>query len=294
MTVDAFMGTRFEKKYTHCPACDGADIPQCYSLNVPDATIDFAQCKQCGLVFQNPKMTIAFLQHTYAATNYFGHEPDKGDSAYTDYTANDWLRIRQSRARLERIIRISGIRNGRLLDVGCATGFFAYAATLAGFSAKGVEPDSGMSEFGRRTYGLDITTATLESANIPPGEADIVSVWGTDSHFQHPVEGFSLLAKALRTGGVLAMNYQAFDHPIRLIFPGIKKSWNALFNLTDRSLNIILKKAGFTILHRGGEWQRVPMSHLLKVLKLPQINAIGRLPLVLPAISYRFVVARKE
>lgn len=291
--METFTGQKFIDRYAACPVCGDAALAHAYDIALFSDAVRFDRCGRCGLVFQNPRMTPEFIAHSYAATNYFGNKADTRQSAYTDYSNRDWLRLRQSRRRLDKIMVGAGIRGGRLLDIGCATGFFGKVAQDHGFAVKGVEPDPMVSEYGRTAYGLDIETATIETATLQPGSYDVVTLWGTDSHFLSPCEGFQRIATALKPGGVLAMNYQAFDHWIRILFPGLKKGWNSMYNLTDKALDILFERVGLRTFSRTLEWQWVTSDHITRLVKHPLPKFLGGIPLLAPAISFRYVLARR-
>jgi 2-polyprenyl-3-methyl-5-hydroxy-6-metoxy-1,4-benzoquinol methylase len=173
------------------------------------------------------------MRALYKASSYFG---DNSLSAYDDYTKHDAARIAQSHRRLDLMRSRAGISGGALLDIGGASGFFGYAAKQRGFDVTCVEPDDATCAFGRSSYGLDMRADTLETFDAKGRLFDVVTLWGTDSHFENPLEGFRKINSMLKPSGMLAMNYQNFDHPIRRVFPGIKQSWNSSYNLSEKSM----------------------------------------------------------
>jgi 2-polyprenyl-3-methyl-5-hydroxy-6-metoxy-1,4-benzoquinol methylase len=67
-----------------------------------------------------------------------------------------------------------------------------------------------MIAFGKKTYGLDLRVSTLEACTLEPGQFDVVSLWGTDSHFFDVREGFQKLTDWLKPGGHLLFSYQDY------------------------------------------------------------------------------------
>src|SRR5262249_6089940 len=203
--------------------CGASSIDISHARNFDGLAVSWFRCAACSLVFQNPPMTAAAMRNEYAKRNYFC-------AAYDDYMRDDPIRLRQARKRLHLIERFN-IPGVRLLDVGSASGFFGAVAQERGYHVTCIEPDQEMASRGRETYNLDIRAVALEEWELEPSNFDIVTLWGTDSHFSHPLEGFGKIAQALRPNGLLAMSYQDFDHWIRRIFPEIKVGWNVIFNL---------------------------------------------------------------
>lgn len=283
----------FSVPYTSCPVCSGEDLKKSFDLEAHGTRIHWDVCCGCGLTFQNPRLSLQSIREIYSSGAYWGYG-DTAEMAYQRYEQFEPLRIRQCHSRAQRILSAVGDRRGALLDVGCATGCFGNIARQYGFQVTGVEPSERMARFGREQYGLAIHQMTLEETDLEPNYYDVATLWGTDSHFLHPREGFAKLAACLKADGVLLMNYQVFDHWVRRIFPGIKRSWNAIFMLTEASLRHLLRDVGFEILHHSTEWHTTSVSHVLRCcLRRTVPMYLGYMSVRVPAISYPVVVARK-
>jgi SAM-dependent methyltransferase len=283
----------FAKEYNSCPLCDHTNILPNFSINVGNTRLRWSACDACGLTFQNPRISSESLSELYQTMDYFGRA-DGHAAAYSDYVRYEPIRLAQSRRRLAEIKKVTGVVVGRLLDVGSASGFFGAAAKEQGFEVLCVEPDRELADFGRNHYGLRFEVAAIEGCSLQPSTFDLITIWGTDSHFIHPLHSFEQLVAALKTGGILAFNYQAFDHWIRWLAPSVKRRWNVIYNHTDRSIDILLQKIGATLLLRKLEWQTVSVDHFCRQLSVPPPQLIKHVHLRVPAVSYRFVVARRS
>jgi SAM-dependent methyltransferase len=277
-----------------CPVCEERRITTCFQLDVHGTCINWDRCSSCRLTFQNPRLDLETIRAIYASDEYWGKGASTSQVTYVDYEKYDAIRLQQSRRRLLLITNLTNAISGDLLDVGCATGFFGYVAQQQGYRVTGIEPSPQMAEFGRRTYGLNIHTEILENVDLKESSYDVVTLWGTDSHFLHPREGFMKLAGALKPGGILAMNYQDFTHWLRLLFPGIKRSWNAIFLLSKHALCSLFQSLGLDILYHRTEWQWTSLSHVFRIAKLPYPRRLGSLGLLVPTISFPLVIARKQ
>jgi SAM-dependent methyltransferase len=279
----------FRSRYVGCPVCVTPDIAFSHRLDAHGLSLRWDRCANCRLVFQNPPLTPAALRRLYRETAYFDGE------AYREYTTLDERRIAQSRRRLTLLERYSGVPGGRLLDVGSASGFFGVVARERGYAVTCIEPDEALAQYGREHYGLDMRASTLEACALDDESFDVVTLWGTDSHFPDPLAAFRRMAAALRPGGVLAMNYQDFDHAIRRIQPSIKVRWNVMYNLSDHSFDVMMRMAGLRVVKRlRTEWQQTTVGHVCRHLGLPVVAAMERVPILVPAVSFRWVLARKD
>ena len=92
------------------------------------------QCRKCGLVYAKPRSTVA---HDECPENY---AKDYSEAYYRDGTYADYLGDRDAiqRNALRVLSELEQLVKGRrLLDVGCATGFFLDAARLRGWTVRG-------------------------------------------------------------------------------------------------------------------------------------------------------------
>lgn len=283
----------FIDPYDTCPLCGGSALVEDFRVEVGGNRIGCDKCTGCGLVFQNPRLAPESIRTLYAETNYFGRDASNRLAGYLDFEKHDGVRIAQCVKRMRRVKKVSGMHQGRVLDIGSASGFSGVASRKEGFEVTCVEPDEYLASFARDHYGLNSICAPFDDCDFEPGSFDMVTLWGTDSHFMHPLHSFEKLASFIRPGGVLAMTYQNFDHWIRKVFPGLKVAWNVMYNFTDASFDTMLERVGFRLESREMEWQTVSVDHLCRVLRLPSVEFLTRVHLPVPAVSFRLIVARK-
>lgn len=110
----------------------------------------------------------------------------------------------------ERVFTFAGIVDhlgrylpeGKLLDVGCATGDFLDAARER-YAVEGLEL-SGWSAEIARSRGFHVHRCRLQEL---PGEAmyDIITLWGVIEHFESPVEELREIRRLLKPGGLVAL-----------------------------------------------------------------------------------------
>jgi 2-polyprenyl-3-methyl-5-hydroxy-6-metoxy-1,4-benzoquinol methylase len=197
MTLDA---TGMEK--VACPLCS-ADRPRpTYQVEEwqhgRGGSFYIVRCEECGLLYLNPRPTMAELSHYYPP----------GYAAYQrgPLESGPWWARRARLYGLDKRCRAvtRSISGGRLLDVGCATGdFLARMRRYGPWELAGVEQDAQAAALGRQQYGLKIHTGRVDEVNLKPGCFDVVTMWDVIEHLPQPGASLRRMAEWLRMGGWL-------------------------------------------------------------------------------------------
>ncbi len=114
---------------------------------------------------------------------------------------------RYSMDRLDQIEKIFGhsLQGLRILDVGCAYGFFLEAARERGAHVEGIEIVDDAVKYAKNTLKLDVRKDDLSHFK-PAGLYDCISLWYVLEHFEHPDVILSHLVASLKPGGILAFS----------------------------------------------------------------------------------------
>ncbi|GAA4095494.1 class I SAM-dependent methyltransferase [Nonomuraea soli] len=131
------------------------------------------------------------------------------ESFGTDAERYDRARPAYPEALIQRIVAASP--GPDIVDVGCGTGIEARQFLAAGCTVLGVEPDTRMAAFARRT-GVDVEVATFESWQAGGRTFDAV-IAGQSWHWVDPVAGPAKAAAVLRPGGLLALFAHVYGPP---------------------------------------------------------------------------------
>jgi SAM-dependent methyltransferase len=126
-------------------------------------------------------------------------------AAYAD--AADPYYLEQAPQRVANAQRLLDLipAGGRLLEIGCACGFLLVAARERGFAVQGIEMSAWASAHARDTYGLDVRTGRLETANLPAASVDAVVMADVIEHLTDPRSTLQAIHRVLRPGGRLLL-----------------------------------------------------------------------------------------
>jgi SAM-dependent methyltransferase len=237
----------------------------------------WVRCGDCGLVYQDSKLSRESLQRIYNSTFYWQAGEDGSQPAarlgYTDYLRDDGPRIRQARDRMRTVSRF--LQPGsRILDVACATGFFVKAARDAGMDARGVDISAEMARVGRERYGVEIQVADFDFLEATPGSLDGITIWGSDSNFYDPAATFRKVRALLRDGGFVFFSFWDFDHPARPLLGEFKLAYNALYQWNRNNLSRLLKTTGLPPRRIALEWQHVTLGYVCSMTGRPGLRRL--------------------
>lgn len=141
-------------------------------------------------------------------------------SAYIHFALSNVVRGRQAR---DLIMRKTGVKGGRSLDVGSAYGGMVAAFAEEGFEAEGVEIDPHWRELGNlncRSKGLGelIRLGDFLAEPDQPPTYDVITCNDVIEHVHEPRRAIAKMASMLKPGGVLYLvipNAWSWDHVVR-------------------------------------------------------------------------------
>jgi len=180
-----------------CPLCEEERFEPAYlardrHYGIP-GVYRIVRCAGCSLVFLNPMYTDEELGALYPADYY----------AYQDrFSSKRWKEILKALLWLRLGTRDPVFpKPGRMLDLGCGSGWFMCAMRDQGWDAYGVEINSAAADLGRKTCGLDIFPGTLRQAKYSPAFFDYIRSNHSFEHISCPGETLEEFHRILRPGG---------------------------------------------------------------------------------------------
>jgi 2-polyprenyl-3-methyl-5-hydroxy-6-metoxy-1,4-benzoquinol methylase len=252
------------RKHIPCNLC-GSQKRQPYC---PENGLGLVQCQDCGLVYVSPRPDPNELYALYGET-YFQND-QSGVVGYTNYI-RDERNIRKTFAgRLRRLERF--IKPGRVLDVGCAAGFFLYEAQQRGWQVEGLDVSTFAVGYARKRFGLAVRQGSFTEVEYPAGAFDLVTLWDVIEHVPDPKAYIEQAARMLRSGGVVALATPDVDSlPARFTgkrWMGYKLSEEHIYYFSVRTLTHMLETAGFEVLDTRHVGKYVTLHLFIKRLRM--------------------------
>jgi SAM-dependent methyltransferase len=197
-------------------------------------------CRVCGLVWTNPRPPVAAMD-AYYATEY------RAD--YTGVAAPPLRKIvRGMLGALDRRRALrSLLRDGiALIDVGCGAGEFVYLLRRRQVDASGIEPGHEYAQFARRTLGIPIQTATVETAVVSPASQDVVTMFHALEHVPDPKRVLTTVRGWLKKGGLAVVEVPNVEATVQA--PSHRFHYAHLHHFTGSTLGALGEAAGLRVI----------------------------------------------
>lgn len=152
------------------------------------------KCRECGLVYLNPRPTAAALGAYYPPD----YAPYVQRGLFGKLTR--WLRNREAAG-----LRRSLPAGAEVLEVGCATGDLLVPLRSAGFRVTGVELSEHAATSARTQHHLDVHTGTLSNVPFAGRSFDAVIMRNVIEHVPDPKGDLERAASLLRPGGLVVL-----------------------------------------------------------------------------------------
>lgn len=228
-----------------CGADDTAPLTQVDGFHI-------VRCKRCGLLYVNPRYREDVLQEIYTET-YYDHDGIVNGLeffGYDNYVADEEnIKITFAR-RLKTIER--HVSTGRLLDIGCATGFFLALAREKGWEVVGTEVSQFGARYGKEKLGLDVRLGTLKDLNFDAGAFDVVTLWDVIEHVTDPIAELQEIQRILCDGGLLSIiTPDAGSLVARLLgrrWEEYRRVREHVYFFSRRTIAEMLRRVGFDVL----------------------------------------------
>ena len=227
---------------------------------------DIVRCKSCGLLFTDADPSHARLKEFYGE-KYFRSE-GMGTS-YSDYHFEERAMTLNAEDRLAKIDKLKPGK-GKILDVGCAAGFFLNVANRD-WEVAGVELSEYAASYAVDRFGLPVRNGTLKDAGFRDKEFDVVTMWDVIEHLTDPLEDLKETRRIMKDDGLLVMTTGDVES---FFAKACGKYWH-LYNpsqhlsfFSKKTITDLLDKAGFKVLKIEKDGNHFTLAYLTSSLSM--------------------------
>lgn len=232
----------------------------------------YVACDECGLLRLDPLPSVDEAAALYGA----GYFEEGDDGGYAGYDRAEAAHRHNASAHLDRIEAL-GASSGRLVEIGCATGWLLIEAQHRGFDVSGVEVSDHARQLAAARAGTEIAPSIADAdASIEPGSVDVVVAVQVLEHLVDPADALATFARWLRPGGVLLVETwdagsataRAFGARWQQLTPP-----SVIWLFDRRTLPHLLRDAGFDAVSLRATSKRVGVGSVLELLasKAPRV-----------------------
>jgi SAM-dependent methyltransferase len=247
-----------------CPLCDQKE--SFLEVTVPNTDVHIRKygalyrgssisawkvCGRCGFVHQNPRPSIEDLNQFYLQSSYHVEPPRETPEEHLKFAR--WYYSEK----IEYAISKSGLKQGRVFDIGCGLGGVLKLCEERGWDTYGVEPDASLAGFAIENFGLKgVRPGLLDGSFALQEKVDLVFSNHAFEHFADLHEVMTGVRNILKPGGFLFIAIPTyFRNKSRLSKRWMNSSHYSLF--THHSLNNLGSRYGFEeVVHTYSGWKK--------------------------------------
>lgn len=233
----------------HCLCCGSVAVSKVYTckdFTVSGEEFDVWQCSTCTFRFTQNIPAPNYISSYYQSKDYVSHSDTKKGFVNSLY---HFIRSFTLVTKRNLIRKVTGLKQGVLLDVGAGTGAFASKMQQAGWQVTALEPDEVAREKAWLNYNCKLEELShLE--NLSSQIFDAITLWHVLEHVHDIKSYLKKFHEILKPSGTLVIavpNYTSYDAAI------YREKWAAydvprhLYHFSPKSMEVLLEATGFVL-----------------------------------------------
>ena len=231
------MSSPFNLKEVMCNICNVKEE----EIVLKKDTGHIVRCKKCGLYYRTPRLS----------------DVDEINRYRYQTLSNSSLEIVHHSKKQIFISTLNKFNNhkGRILDIGCADGFFLTLSRLRGWEPYGIEISGFLVRKARENLGKNhVLDVPLKSAQLQSNFFDVVTMWDVLDHLADPWGELKEIGKILKKNGLLIIRVRNMSFHMLLnklfkknLFGIVKKpTIFHLYGFNNQNIKTLLAKANFS------------------------------------------------
>ena len=227
-----------------CPVCASKKYNPfltCKDYTVSNQYFNIVSCESCGFKFTNPVPDESNIGKYYKSENYVSHsDTKKGLINKLYHTVRD-ITLKQKLALIN-----NPSPKGKILDIGCGTGYFINTCKNDGWNITATEPDEDARKQACGLIGQDVESDLFNIKDI--NSFNIITMWHVLEHIHQLNESIAHLYTLLKPNGTIVIavpNCESRDAKT------YKEYWAAydvprhLYHFTQSTMDKLLVNHGF-------------------------------------------------
>lgn len=227
-----------------CHICNTTTSNTLFNIKYPEfrypGIFSIRECKECGLLYNSPRLDDKNLSRLYDQNYYFFNRSDSAE----------FKRIINIYKRSVALVKES-IKSKKVMEIGSAKGYLLAVLAKLGWETFGVEISKTAAEYAKTKFGIDCFTGTLEDYLKQPRKKKYPLVLAIDliEHVPYPAKFISDITNVVEDNGILIIDTPNGEaHNIKTLqksFPGFNPFHIYLFSI--KNITMLLEKNGFVV-----------------------------------------------
>lgn len=227
-----------------CHICKATKSNLLFNIKYPEfrypGIFSIRKCKECGLLYNSPRLDDKNLSELYDRNYYFFNRPD----------STEFKRIINIYKRTVALVKES-IKSKKVLEIGSAKGYLLAVLAKLGWETFGIEISKTATEYAKTKFGIDCFTGTLADYIQQPRKKKYPLVLAIDvvEHVPYPAKFISDITNVVEDNGILIIdtpNAEADNiKTLKKSFSGFNPFHIYLFSI--KNITTLLEENGFIV-----------------------------------------------
>ena len=233
----------------NCPVCNHEQFEHfknCKDFTVSQTVFAIVKCKNCGFKFTNPRPTEETIESYYKSEEYISHTNSKKGIINTIY------QLVRKKTLKDKVDLINSLipQKGRILDIGCGTGYFLKACKDNQWKVSGIEPDEDARKLAKSNTN-EVINSGLFCCYDESDAFDIVTTWHVVEHIHQLNENIEKISQIMKSKGIFIIAVPNADSLDAKIY---QENWAAydvprhLYHFNQLTIKQLVEKQEFKLI----------------------------------------------
>ncbi len=196
-----------------CPLCGNSKLEstmRCTDFYATGEEFDIVSCTVCDFTFTQGVPVESEIGKYYDTPDYISHsDTQKGFMNAIYHRVRRYMLGKKAHI----VERQSGLKSGRLLDIGTGTGYFSSMMQQRHWQVTAIEKNASARQFAKSHFNLHVLPET-DLCTLSPNSFDVITLWHVMEHLEHLHETWDCLHQLLSDKGELIIavpNRKSYD-----------------------------------------------------------------------------------
>jgi len=229
-------------EFNPCPVCDSEQIAPLFEKD----GFWYVTCQNCSMVYMNPRLNQAATYAFYNSNVNAIYNETKFDAVSVGTALDDKINFEN----MDIIDRYRKGEPGKILEIGCAKGYFLTNAKERGYQVYGVELNEKNYQIAKKSLGDMVYNNDLFDIHFENEMFDVIYMRDVIEHIPNPKPFLAELNRIAKSGALLYIETHNIDGLINRI---VREKHTVIFGFehpnhwSPKSLGNALNRNGFAV-----------------------------------------------